>query len=267
MPNHVTNKLLISGPQQRLVELQNSLAGKNSEGENSPFTFQAITPMPEYILEIRDGSDLPFALWLTDEGAYQAYINKQKTFHDIIHNFLARHDQEQRTMIERFCRYFNCDVQTREEAIEWASEHRPMLWGQGERVSMALEECGCKSWYDWSCENWGTKWDAYDIAIDIEPGCLTYFFDTAWSHPKPIIVKIAALYPDLVLEHRYFDEGYGFWGIEIYKDGELSDSQDTEQSDFQSLCLELKGYDPLEDDEDQDESVPDLQGGQPSEKG
>lgn len=55
-------------------------------------------------------------------------------------------------------------------------------------------------------------------------------------------------------EHRYFDEGYGFWGIEkwdrkqFYGNRIVRVSKSYKQeADFVPLCLELKGYDPMEE--------------------
>ncbi len=46
-------------------------------------------------------------------------------------------------------------------------------------------------WYQWRCEHWGTKWNAYDQdIIDISYGCIELKFDTAWAPPMPIIEKL-----------------------------------------------------------------------------
>lgn len=45
------------------------------------------------------------------------------------------------------------------------------------------------NWYDWACENWGTKWGLYDASTPIElPGdsyAWQWSFATAWSPPNP----------------------------------------------------------------------------------
>lgn len=75
----------------------------------------------------------------------------------------------------------------------------------------ALEETGFPNWYDWSLENWGTKWNVCDGSviskIDDE---LIFTFETAWSVPHPIFEKIAELYPGLSMEISAFDEGWNF---------------------------------------------------------
>lgn len=46
-------------------------------------------------------------------------------------------------------------------------------------------------WYQWRCEHWGTKWNAYNQdLIDISYGCIELKFDTAWAPPIPIIDKL-----------------------------------------------------------------------------
>lgn len=50
-----------------------------------------------------------------------------------------------------------------------------------------LKEYGANSWYDWSCNKWGTKWNSYSgriIASDTNK--IVCQFDTAWSPPDGI---------------------------------------------------------------------------------
>tara|TARA_R110002020_G_scaffold413655_1_gene623267 strand:- start:17 stop:406 length:390 start_codon:yes stop_codon:yes gene_type:complete len=67
-------------------------------------------------------------------------------------------------------------------------------------------------WRTWSCENWGTKWNAYDIEKDIfttgDIKTVTYNFLTAWSPPEPIIEKLKKDWSDLVFYGGYVEEGY-----------------------------------------------------------
>ena len=50
---------------------------------------------------------------------------------------------------------------------------------------------GKNNWYDWSIENWGTKWNAYHDNLDKANNTLT--FDTAWSCPLPVLDALAEL--------------------------------------------------------------------------
>lgn len=62
-------------------------------------------------------------------------------------------------------------------------------------------------WYDWNVSNWGTKWNAYD------PNRLSdevIEFDTAWSHPAPIITALSKKFPETELHLKYADEDTGY---------------------------------------------------------
>ena len=64
---------------------------------------------------------------------------------------------------------------------------------------------------DWRRENWGTKWNAYDVARrDYEGTCVT--FQTAWSPPIPVIVALAKRFPTVSLHLEYFERGMQFCG-------------------------------------------------------
>lgn len=106
------------------------------------------------------------------------------------------------------------------------------------------ERYGFYSWYDWSREKWGTKWNAYDVDMPVpvvkervkrgyrhrkthvrayakrlfkkrlnrhaESGAaLQIRFDTAWASPAPIFEEMAKRFPYLEFCIRYADEDTG----------------------------------------------------------
>jgi len=74
--------------------------------------------------------------------------------------------------------------------------------------------CGDREdWYNWSCENWGTKWDACDSHVnESEPQCFSVGFDTAWSPPIAWIQNIMDKYPNLEFSLEYDEPGMCFGG-------------------------------------------------------
>lgn len=64
-----------------------------------------------------------------------------------------------------------------------------------DREQCAIE--GRPNWFDWQCDNWGTKWNAYSAHIESEwdgGDCceMEIHFDTAWATPTPIFEAIRA---------------------------------------------------------------------------
>ena len=65
--------------------------------------------------------------------------------------------------------------------------------------------------YNWCCSNWGTKWNAYNVARrDYLGACIT--FQTAWTPPIPVIVALAKMFPKCSLSLEYFEMGIAFCG-------------------------------------------------------
>ena len=70
----------------------------------------------------------------------------------------------------------------------------------------AFKETGFAYWYDWACENWGTKWNAYD-AEERGPGLVK--FETAWSFPEPVFLRLSEMFPDHPFVAKFADEDMG----------------------------------------------------------
>ena len=50
-----------------------------------------------------------------------------------------------------------------------------------------VKQYGFDNWYDWSIDNWGTKWNAIRTCVELNDGSLYYTFDTAWDCPREIV--------------------------------------------------------------------------------
>jgi len=66
---------------------------------------------------------------------------------------------------------------------------------------------GRNNWYDWSIDNWGTKWEIDSGTAEIIDGILYINFVSAWSPPTRATTKIK-----LPFEHYYSETGVGFMG-------------------------------------------------------
>jgi hypothetical protein len=82
-----------------------------------------------------------------------------------------------------------------------------------------IRKYGHNDWYGWQVENWGTKWNAYDIFLHKDG---TIKFETAWSTPDRLIAKLSLKYPEAVFNVRFADEDFGHnVGEYAYKNGDL----------------------------------------------
>jgi hypothetical protein len=73
-----------------------------------------------------------------------------------------------------------------------------------------VEATGFTSWYDWSIENWGTKWDVNPDGVDqlgAQDDYLDLHFNTAWSPPMPWVKALREAFPDATITAFYDEPG------------------------------------------------------------
>lgn len=85
-------------------------------------------------------------------------------------------------------------------------EKKQELLENGLQYASNLVKYGATTWYDWCCQNWGTKWNACETVIISDDEIQ---FDTAWSNPEPIIRALADRYQEAEIEHIWADEDQG----------------------------------------------------------
>jgi len=169
---------------------------------------------------------------------------------------------------------YDAAVKKRDEQMALPEEKRVFPYNFGEAslpLTAALsaeykEKFGADNWYDWNIQNWGTKWDVYEISdawrvSTTEKGEKIYQcnFQTAWSPPTQAIVQISVQYPNLTFYLAYADEGGGFLGYSIIKNGNIIDNPlphedwfGKKQKKFRALCGQPSSLIDHEDDEEEE---------------
>jgi len=79
---------------------------------------------------------------------------------------------------------------------------------------------GFDNWYDWRCENWGTKWEVNEFyGVDrIGKTMITFAFSSAWSPPVGAYEYFLAKNEDCSLKAWYYEGGCDFMGV--WEDGD-----------------------------------------------
>lgn len=77
---------------------------------------------------------------------------------------------------------------------------------KGDLTPEKEEEKKVDNWYNWSINNWGTKWNSYD---NVKLSDFKVKFNTAWSCPIPIFIALSKKFDDIDIIGRYADEDIG----------------------------------------------------------
>lgn len=105
----------------------------------------------------------------------------------------------------------------------WSKDEATMAkWKREHEANLAKH--GYATWYDFCCEEWGTKWNAREIEIDFFEGCKAVHvnFTTAWDTPRALMEKISREFPTLEFEVESHNEDSGIEGERItYKGGNI----------------------------------------------
>jgi len=126
-------------------------------------------------------------------------------------------------------------------------------------------------WYDWCCENWGTKWDMMDTYdIGWWRNQLTICGDTAWSPPEAALLYYHLRHPEVTIDILYFEPGMCFAGHTQYKNewrldvkfiqnimSETRDKWESDKSDFGEWFYMNMEHIWEEQEEEEEEGVPD----------
>jgi hypothetical protein len=202
MPNHVTTRCLVSGPDDAVNEFRKR-AFRIEDGE-TVFDFNAFVPMPSIIRDRQSGS-------VAEQGSALLCIVRDRA-PPVSRSLLGTERPELRDdTVKRMREELGMPEATlKEVAKAWLASNLEYAT-EGEKRLRAIAETGFADWYDWSIHYWGTKWNAYHFRIATERP-LEFVFDTAWDFPLPVFEAIARAFPHLTFRCSCFDEGGHFAG-------------------------------------------------------
>lgn len=202
MPNHVHNELYFEADNKERI----SELLNAIKGEDTAFDFNKIIPMPKE-LEIESGS--------RGEWGLKAYKEFLRT-----------------------------GVKPKEITDEWGHTRsvEDKDFELGKQYYNNIEKYGHATWYSWACDNWNTKWNAYDVE-ELVDGVV---FLTAWDAPFPVIKALSEMFPDVRITHYFADEDLGYnCGKYSYIGGNVEDISEFEEGSDEALefACDIWGYD------------------------
>lgn len=190
MPNHIQNRLTVTGKDKDVIKLLTHIKGVDSEGTEMKIDFNKIKKMPES-LNITSGS-------LGQMAHELLFGTVQPPFFPV-------------SIKENQQRFAQMDIEAQREAVDLAIKYQDNL-----------NKYGHTTWYDWNRENWGTKWNAYAQNDERSEGNIIYF-QTAWSAPIELIRELSGQFPKVTIQLDYADEDSGSnTGNIEFKAGEIT---------------------------------------------
>lgn len=124
---------------------------------------------------------------------------------------------------------------------------------QGQLGDKEREQYGDKNWYDWSLENWGTKWIESELEVVQDGKRVELTFETAWSPPQEALVDTVPQLPGFATAVlMYCEIGTDYVGFTIF-DKELPRDLCVGWSDIAEYYSDV-GFSE-EDDWDHDKKV------------
>ena len=248
MPNWVINKVKFSSRGKEIID---KITSTNNDEEY--VDFNKIIPMPKTLNITSGGNDrdaMQYALLKMDTLQLKQTIEKLKeTYTSFYGNYfkkIYRHKKYTLEELEKVAKEFeeklNSGKQDRFNEVDYKELGVNNLEDLGNVYINNILQYGADSWYDWCCENWGTKWNASDTYIiddnEIE-------FSTAWSCPLNIFKELSKQFSGVEIAVDFADEDIGSnCGKITFLNGEMEEYIDMDgNTDF---ALEVWGYDKEE---------------------
>ncbi len=195
MPNHVKNIVKMEGITK--LPLFKTEYDEYEKKDVTCFDFNKIIPMPES-LNMDSGSMESLAIEAVNRKLGQRRYGFQQKY-----SIPTMSDEDYQQRVKNHGK-------TEEELLELGLQY----------ITNKVKY-GATSWYDWCCDNWGTKWNAYSNEQEDED---TIIFETAWSNPEPVMLKLSEMYPEATIEHWWADEDMGSNdGHRVYRGGRIVD--------------------------------------------
>lgn len=207
MPNYVINKVTCDD----MDELKKLLLNKDENVD-----FNIVIPRPEE-LDITSGShsyDIPSRYFNTEEA--ERKLAKQRRIIGNVLEILYNNTMTQEEFVKKVMadeklikkiKAFKGWYSRKSKNIKYAMKKKELTETLENYIKgfFNIKRYGERDWYDWSIENWGTKWNAGDTVVYSD----VIEFQTAWSTPIPVFVELSKRLKNVEINVDYADEDIG----------------------------------------------------------
>ena len=207
MPNYVINKVTCDD----MDELKKLLLNKDENVD-----FNIVIPRPEE-LDITSGShsyDIPSRYFHTEEA--ERKLDKQRRIIGNVLEMLYNNTMTQAEFVKKVMadeklikkiKAFKGWYSRKSKNIKYAMKKKELTETLENYIKgfFNIKRYGKRDWYDWSIENWGTKWNACATVVDSD----AIEFQTAWSTSIPVFVELSKRLKDITITVDYADEDIG----------------------------------------------------------
>lgn len=200
MPNHITNRIQLSGDAEQIKSLMQFIKGDNLECK--VIDFNTIEPMPKELDIKSDQWLMPIENEFSSRTQFKSHLDEMR---EVFFKNPDREEEDTENFIQGIRNYI---------------------------------KYGHATWYNWSINNWGTKWNAYSQELK-EDG--TIMFETAWSGVSGLISKLSSKFPMVRINYAFADEDIGCnAGIgEFYNGTSTFKMLENESKEAYELAFEL----------------------------
>ena len=188
MPNWCMQELVVKGKYNALDEFI-----RTAKSKKSCLDVENFIPMPKSLREATSGSeDVLYDIWYGDISVVDGY------------QWIPKGIKGNREKLKTFFR-----------------KQYPDADKKADQYKHNVDTYGHKTWYSWAIASWGTKWGICNPILEERPRSLLYTFESAWSPVVPVVLKMSNLFPELTFSLKYWEEGCGFEGKVILKNGAI----------------------------------------------
>lgn len=240
MPNYVINTITLTGSKRDVAAVCKLLQNKNADSSED-IDFNNVIPMPKSLNLISGGWDK----WYV--GAYIQTLSESDKI-GLVQKLLKCSDGYYKSYyhkyMDAFCKEIPSDILLKMQE-EFRENYKSIAPSSVEEVGKTYVDnilnYGADTWYDWSCNNWGTKWGAIDSYII--GNCIG--FQTAWSAALPITAKLSEIFPNVTFSHEWADEDIGSnCGRYEFLGGKAFNEYLPQGEEAVLYACEMWGYDP-----------------------
>ena len=210
MPNWIKNQIIFKG--KDASNKVSKLLSLDNEGDIM-FDFNKIIPMPED-LNVESSS-------LTDDVMDYILYNEPELLE--ISNEELQKIYQTEYYNTRIAHLHNLRDYDRMFRIMESEGGKEKYFNFGKQSILNILKYGYPNWSYWCNANWRTKWNAcYTRFVKANENECEVYFETAWSCPFKIIVKLSEMFKDLDISGQWANEDIGSnCGIYFKDNGEI----------------------------------------------